>query len=384
MVSKQLPEAGGQVFMGTRITHWNRLRRMTILCLVILYAWSSVSVQAQDAARRLFQQWDRNQDGVLTIQEVPPRARRSFSSIDVNKDGRVTLQEHLSGGRQSRPAANKNAVPRWPEADITKLTVRQTWHQEPGGDDRVAFLSVPSRGQGKLPVVIFFHGNGGVAARVMNQWQYLNDNILVVPQGYRNSWNITDERSQAPDVQYVSQLISLVGEQCPRADMQNVTVIGSSNGSGLIHRLMIELDEKPFQSAILLSASLVTDQYHQGSFWMPSKTTSNYDTPKQPVPGTEVIYFHGTEDRVVPYKGGLRGGKQEHLSAQRTTFLWAKAFGFEGRQLPDSAGQMVEQGIVGYRYPEVKVVHYKLVGAGHGPGAYEKQVRSMIERAINH
>ena len=296
-----------------RVTQ-HRSLRAGIVPLALSCFWLCSPVLGQDGPTRLFRQWDRNGDGVLTRREVPANARRSFSKIDANKDGKVTLAEHLAAGRPSRPADNSGA-PRWPETDMTVLKVRQTWQQEPRGYDRTAFVSVPKRGTSKLPVVIFFHGNGGVAARALNQWRYLNEHVLVVPQGYRNSWNISGERSQAPDVRFVSELIARIGKRHPRAELQDVTVIGSSNGSGLIHRLMIELDKKPFQRAILLSSSLVVEQYHDGSFWGPATTTEDYDTRKRPTPVAEMIYFHGSNDRVVPYKGGLRQRKHEHLSA---------------------------------------------------------------------
>ena len=352
-----------------------------ILPLVLLSFGICSPVLGQDGPTRVFRQWDRNGDGVLTPREVPANARRLFSRIDANKDGKVTLDEHLAGARGARPSSDGNR-PNWPESDISVLKIKQTWHQEPKGHDRTSFVSVPKRGAGKLPVVIFFHGNGGVAARAMNQWRYLNQHILVVPQGYRNSWNISGERSQAPDVMFVSELIARVGKLYPRADLQNVTVIGSSNGSGLIHRLMIELDNKPFQRAILLSASLVVEQFHDGGFWKPSKSTEDYDTRHKPTPVGEMIYFHGSNDRVVPYAGGLRQGKHEHLSAQQTAFVWARAFGFRGMQIPEAEGERVEPGIALYRYPDVHVAHYKLIGAGHGPRPYDKQVRALIADAI--
>jgi len=354
--------------------------------LLLLYAGNTA--RGQDGPTRLFRQWDRNNDGYLTIQEVPVRARRSFSSIDTNKDGKITLQEHRTAALQRPPNKSGNTPQRsapsaWPRTQIKTLKVRQQWHQEPLGYDRLAYLSIPPKGGTQRPVVIFFHGNGGDASRSLNRWRSLSSCILVAPQGYQKSWNVSGERSQAPDVQYVRELIAMIGIECPRADMQNVTLIGSSNGSALIQRLMIECDEKLFQSAILLSASLVTEQYRDGSFWMPSETTKNYDKQKKPTPGVQVVYFHGTDDRVVPYRGGLRGGQHKHLSAQHTTHLWARAFGFQGKQLDDSAGTVIEKGIVAYRYPLANVVHYKLIGAGHGAQPYETQVQSIIKRTID-
>lgn len=290
----------------------------------------------------------------------------------------LSMSDWADGGQPTRlkqPGANTTAK-------VSNLSIRQTWHQEPDGFDRPVIVSVPKSTSKKLPVVIFFHGNGGLAERGIHQWRILNDTLLVMPQGYQKSWNISGERSQAPDVEFVRTLIAFIGKKYPQADLKNVTLIGASNGSGLIHRLMIEMDDKPFRLAILLSASLVIEQYHQGSFWMPSKSTNDYNTLKKPTAGPAVIYFHGSEDHVVPYRGGLRGGKHRHLSAQETTYLWAKAFGYSGKQILDEKGKLVTRGIYEYRYPNANVVHYKLEGAGHGPRPYDEQVRAMIKNAI--
>ncbi len=351
---------------------------VTLLCCL-----PCLPAGAQEQAERTFRRWDRNADGVLTRDEVPAGARRWFSGKDRNQDGRITLEEHLAGARRKREPSDSKQAPRGSEATITKLTIRQTWPQQPEGYDREAFVSVPQKAQDKYPVVIFFHGNGGQASRSINQLRYLNSNILVVPQGYQRSWNVSGERSQAPDVKYVSQLIARIGQKYPEADLDRLTLIGSSNGAAMIHRLLIEVDKKPFRQAILLSASLVVEQQHQGSFWMPSRTTQDYDTRKKPGGGAAILYFHGTEDRVVPYKGGLRSGKHEHLSAQKTTYLWARALGHDGPQIADHAGQQVEQGIYRNSYPKAKVVHYKLVGAKHGTAPYSQQVRAWIQQAVS-
>jgi len=53
------------------------------------------------------------------------------------------------------------------------------------------------------------------------------------------------------------------------------------------------------------------------------------------------------------------------ISAQLTDYIWAKAMGFTGAQIPDSDG--VDIGIVGkptqeYKYLDGRCRHYKLIG----------------------
>jgi poly(3-hydroxybutyrate) depolymerase len=231
-------------------------------------------------------------------------------------------------------------------------------------------------------MVIIFHGNGGTAEGSLKHWQWLKDHILVAPQGYRRSWNVYGEKSTAPDVEFFRLLMQEVRRTQPTADPERVSLIGSSNGSGFVQRLMIEMDDRPFQKAILLVASLIDQQYHDGHFWEPSKSTQVYDKQRTPKPGMQLVYFHGTADRVVPYTGGYRGRRFLHLGAQETAWHWATAFGYSGAALSDRDGERVSRGIFSYAYPDAGVTHYKLVGAGHGVEQYSAQVHQIVQNFL--
>ena len=286
------------------------------------------------------------------------------------------LAAHMEG-------AVKAAGQRTPITTVTakRFTITQTWHQEPRGIDRDVFVWQSRESNKKTPVVIFFHGNGGMATGALGRFRFLDNVLLVAPQGYERSWNIHGERSEAPDVEFVEMLLRELPRRYPNADYSNITLIGSSNGAGLLYRLMIEMEEKPFNRVIMLVASMVTQQYHDDTFWKPSGQTKTYDVKVKPTSGPQIIYFHGTNDKVVPYQGGLRG-RFPHISAQETVYRWAQAYGYKGKQLRDSDAQTIDQGIQKFNYLKGRVVHYKLQGAGHGPGKYGAFVNRMIREAI--
>ena len=346
---------------------------LQFLAFVVAIGLLIQSAYAQNQARQLFERWDKNRDGFLVPTEVPPQHRRNFAVNDANKDGRVSLQEHLARARLQPGNTNQ----------LQRFHIGQKWHQEPRGYQREVVVSRPKSISKQTPVVIFFHGNGGMAANAVNRFRFLGNVLLVAPQGYERSWNIHGERSEAPDVEFVVQLIDELKRRYPEADYSDITLIGSSNGSGLLFRLLIELKDKPFRQMIMLVASMVEQQYHDDSFWKPSGHTSKYDTKVSPSKGPNVIYFHGTEDKVVPYFGGLRGGRFRHLSALDSTYHVARAFGYRGQQLTDRQSIEVEPGLFKYAYLNELVTHYKMVGAGHGTGRYGPVVNKIIYDAVH-
>ena len=70
----------------------------------------------------------------------------------------------------------------------------------------------------------------------------------------------------------------------------------------------------------------------------------------------------------------------------RTDYLFAKAMGYTGSQLPDSAGVSVgltaDKQVEEYSYLNGRAKHYKLVGEGHGTGPSHDKVREVVKAAL--
>ena len=317
-----------------------------------------------DPRERIFREWDKNKDGVLEKREVPPGPREIFEQKDSNGDGKITLAEHLGNGNQppGRPekptgGGNSNAT----------FTIKQTWDQEPAGYNRPVFVTEPSSKMSKTPVIVFFHGNGGSAGGEMGNWaKTFPNHLVVVPQGYLNSWNIQGESSKAPDVEFFKSVIAETGKRYRYADMKNVSLIGSSNGAAYIYRIMIEVQEDLFKNAVPMVSSLLEAQYSEETFWKPSGDTANYDTKVDPVGGRNILYLHGTSDKIVPIEGGLRGGKALHLSAYETAFIWAQEQGYAGVKLGPEDGKDLGNGLLLHEYEGSKVSFIAVQNGGHG------------------
>lgn len=358
-----------------------------VFVLVAIMFGGTLSVSAEPPAPvdRNFSAWDANRDGVLTRDEVPPGPRRLFDRIDSNGDGRVTLAEHLAGGRRSPLKTDKTEQRQGPSSTgLIHHSIRQAWAQEPRGVERPYTVKLPDQTADRWPIVILLHGNGGEAARMIGNWPSLLPGWLVVaPQGYERSWNISTERSKAPDVTFIKEVLADVGRRYPQADGSRVSLIGSSNGAGMVFRLLIELDESvAIENAVALVSSMTTGQYRDGRFWARADETSNdYDRPTTPVGKRHLLTVHGTADSVVPYAGG-HGPGGTHLSAQQTASAWAVFQGHDGTAIPDSEGQLCGKNLLRYDYPAAAVTHIKVINGRHGLGPAQPAVQALIQELL--
>lgn len=104
-----------------------------------------------------FKQLGRDGDGKLTRDEIP----RLFDQLDKNKDGVVTPEE----ARAYRPGAPVSPVPRpstpAPSADPLKSTLDIRYANTPGVEAKSQSLDVYAPKDAKnAPVIIFIHGGG--------------------------------------------------------------------------------------------------------------------------------------------------------------------------------------------------------------------------------
>jgi len=278
------------------------------------------------------------------------------------------------------------------------LSISQTWAQEPAGYERTALVTVPATTAGqKVPVVFHLHGNGGQGnTRPVGSWLG-DDCIIVAPNGYERSWNVYTEKSKADDVGFILDLIAKIGAEIPAADMNNVNIIGTSNGAALTYNLIIQTGaDRPFRRAFPMVSSLISPQYHDDAFWKPTVTAAAgepniHDIQVVPQFAAEFEYahFHGTEDGALKYEGQSPGpsflGGADVLSAQLTDFLFATAMGYTGAQIPDADGVSIgtdAKPVDEYKYLDGRARHYKLIGEGHGTGPSHPIVQAQVKAMI--
>lgn len=259
------------------------------------------------------------------------------------------------------------------ELESGHYTFTQDWSQEQDFE-RSYFVHVPESEQ-PLPLFIFLHGNGGKAERSMagfiRRYKELSKRYtMVFAQGYLKSWNIVSERSQAPDREFIEAIVTELVEYS-NVQASGAVLMGSSNGAALVNQFAIETQLAHFSHYITVVSQLNVWQ-HDGSAFKAKGSDNNYTKSVVPLRGKCLLNVSGANDLLVPYAGGpskgirAKEGKLAFVHAERSTFLWAQHYGYEGPQLrqPTESGERVDI----FSYLSGAVIHYKMNTRAHNAG----------------
>ena len=199
------------------------------------------------------------------------------------------------------------------------------------------------------PVVFAFHGNGGIADGWTNIFaDMVNDEsfIGVYPQGYLNSWNLGSERSTADDVDFVDTIVENIARY-RQIDLDKIFALGGSNGAGMCQLLAAETDH--FRAVGAIATQMIIG-----------------NEPTEETPAISVIQIAGDEDLIIPYEGGDSPTGHVFYSAEESAALWAVHNGIRSNPVITST----TDGNVRFEWTGgedgTSVVHYKMVGHGHG------------------
>jgi polyhydroxybutyrate depolymerase len=256
--------------------------------------------------------------------------------LRLNSDGRRSgLQDESQAGKPYRRFAGRLALlgmiilpviaalaawGLWPASAITQSALvpgETTMTIVSGGRNRTFLLHVPPSYTGATPVplVLDLHGlgsNSGQQAGLSGFRRKSDEKGFVVawPQGVSNSWNAygccgTADFLGVNDPAFLRAVVARI-DQLGNIDNSRVYVTGLSNGGFMTHRMACEAADI-FAAAAPVSAPLNT-----------SRATCR---PSRPI---TVVAFHGLNDGIVPYNGGL------FQAAQTSLTTWASVDGCVG------------------------------------------------------
>ena len=258
------------------------------------------------------------------------------------------------------------------------LIVSQSWSQETNYE-RNALVQVPNTSSEKHPVIIFLHGAGGNATGILNTYSNQFDNyIKVAMNGYLNKWNIKSEPTKADDIEFLNEII-LQLKSFSNVDSQNITLLGHSNGAGIVLKALIELPENTFQNGIHIATQLTEDQYRNNKFWFNEYPSDEYDIETSLPNRNKIISFHGTNDTLIPYNGGYVNFLNSvfHGAHESAVYL-ANGMGYQNSILEGEGASTINPNIKEFAYLNNKVIHYKVLNGSHGLSEYKSDMETII------
>lgn len=222
------------------------------------------------------------------------------------------------------------------------------------------------------PLVLVFHGGFGWAENIethsgISQLADKNGFIAVYPNGIESNtnirtWNAGDccgysSRKNIDDVSFVRQLVDSL-EKTYSIDKTKLFATGMSNGGMLTSRLACEASDL-FTAVAPVAGTLQISECN-------------------PIKKVPILIIHGTEDKNVPFAGGMGEG----IATQFNTFVsvmdslsdWAKRNDCVGNQIVESVPLLAKDGAtidkISYQKCEASTILYRVNGGGHAwPGS---------------
>ena len=250
---------------------------------------------------------------------------------------------------------------------LTEIIIEKTWAQQPNGyvypiDIKVPKSIEPIEG---FPICVLLHSNGSNGRRIINQFfSVLDDHILIAPTGYLNSWNICDERSNAPDLEMVDELVNTLSNYS-NINLNKIRILGSSNGAGLANNIFIQNENPNIDIICAVVSHLNIPQYHDNNFYKYSTVTNpmsafcGYEEITNPISSRKYLSISNINDPTIPYLGGNSKVGLDFLNAEDAIFYIAKNQGFTGEKLPPEGSALGNPIIFEYSYLSGDVVHIK-------------------------
>ena len=250
---------------------------------------------------------------------------------------------------------------------LTEIIIEKTWAQQPNGyvypiDIKVPESIEPIEG---FPICVLLHSNRSNGRRIINQFSsVLDDHILIAPTGYLNSWNICDERSNAPDLEMVDELVNTLSNYS-NINLNKIRILGSSNGAGLANNIFIQNENPNIDIICAVVSHLNIAQYHDNNFYKYTTVTNpmsafcGYEEITNPISSRKYLSISNINDPTIPYLGGNSKVGLDFLNAEDAIFYIAKNQGFTGDKLPPEGSALGNPIIFEYSYLSGDVVHIK-------------------------
>lgn len=341
---------------------------LAFLCCLI-----AAVAMAQPDPRENFDRWDRNQDGELSREELPPGVRGNFERLDGDSDGRVSREEHDGFVRRflmraGNPGGNTRRVP---DGVVATRDVAYAGTEHPR--QRLDLYLPKAPANDKLPLVVFIHGGAwqagdkaGGAGRVLpyvRTGEYAGASI-----GYRLTGD-AGWPAQIHDCKAAIRWLRGTAEE-HGIDPDRIAVIGSSAGGHLVAMLGTAGDVEMLEGTlgdfpeVSSGVTCVVDFFGPANLLtmgdFPSSIDHNaadspeskllggpvpkrQDSAREASPQTYVtgddapfLILHGTNDRIVPHDQSVQFDKALRAAGVESQLISIEGGGHGGFDSPDT------------------------------------------------
>lgn len=244
---------------------------------------------------------------------------------------------------------------------LERHTRRETL--EVDGQSRSYLVHAPAGREGRLPLVLVFHGGFGTAdgAERASGFSELSDRegfIVVYPQGLHRHWHHGQCGHDEPnDLRFVGALLDRLARDLP-VDPDRIYIVGASNGAGFCH-----LAATRFSDRIAAFAAVIGGM---------TEINARDFTPSDPV---SALIMNGTEDPIIPDDGRAVAHWVNHNGCRRDPVI---------EEMPDGdPGDGTRVRVRTYREGRdgTEVVLYSIEGGGHTwPGGSQYLAPFLIGR----
>lgn len=342
-------------------------------CLAVACCWIAAVAMAQPDPRENFDRWDRNQDGTLSREELPPGVRGNFERLDGNSDGRVSREEHNDFVRRflmraRNPGGNTRRVP---DDVVATRDIAYAGTEHPR--QRLDLYLPKTPANDKLPLVVFIHGGAwqagdkaGGAGRVLpyvRTGEYAGASL-----GYRLTGD-AGWPAQIHDCKAAIRWLRGTAEE-HGIDPDRIAVIGSSAGGHLVAMLGTAGDVDMLEGTlgafpeVSSGVTCVVDFFGPANLLtmgdFPSSIDHNAaDSPESkllggPVPERQdvareaspqtyvtgddapFLILHGTNDRIVPRDQSVQFDKALRAAGVESQLISIEGGGHGGFDSPDT------------------------------------------------
>lgn len=304
------------------------------LSLFLLSLALPVLVLGQPNSR--FDSWDKNGDGKLVVEELPPPLRKNFQRVDKNGDGFISREEDAAVRGRTRPGGGGKGPDLGSVEKIADIDYAGT------GNPRQALdLYLPkdrAEGDDPLPLVVFIHGGGWAKGDKNSAWGRLRNvlesgNYAGASIGYR----LTDEATWPSQIHDCKAAIRWLRANADEhgIDPDRIGIWGTSAGGHLVAMLGVSHGVEELEGDLGEHTDVSSEVTCVVNFFGPSELLTMNDHPgrmdhnapdspesklvggtlqekpdvaKNASPVTWVssddepsLIVHGTEDPLVPY-----------------------------------------------------------------------------------